>query len=106
MRLQMLAKSLTGEEIAREVISCLSVTYGIHTEHVIAAMRDRASANNVAMNTMKVLYPFLVDIGCYSHTLDRIEDHFKTPTLNEFVTLWKSLFSLILWCVGNRHDNL
>ena len=92
VRLQMLAKSLCGEEIARVVISCLSITYGIGTEHVIGAMRDRASSNNVAMATMKVLYPFIVDIGCYSHTLDRVGEHFKTPTLGEFVSLWISLF--------------
>ena len=56
-------------------------------------MRDRASSNNVAMNTMKVLYPVLVDIGCYSHTLDRIGEQFVAPTLNEFITSWISLFS-------------
>ena len=84
VRLQMLAKSLCGEEIARVVISCLSITYGIVTEHVIGA---RASSNNVAMATIKVLYPFIVDLGCYSHTLDRVGEHFKTPTLDEFVSL-------------------
>ena len=61
-RPQMLSKSLTGEEIASEVVSCLSVTYGIATDHVITAMRDRASTNNVAMNTSpsgyRVLLPY------------------------------------------------
>ena len=35
-------------------------------------MHDRASANGVAMQTIKVLYPNLVDIGCYSHTIDHM----------------------------------
>ena len=38
----MLAKSLSGEEIARELITMLSVTYRIHPENLLGAMRDRA----------------------------------------------------------------
>ena len=49
VRLQMLTKSLTGEEIARELITALSVSYSIHPNNLLGAMRDRASTNNVAM---------------------------------------------------------
>ena len=49
IRIQLLAKSLSGEEIARELINVLSTNYGIGSRYLIAAMRDRASANNVAM---------------------------------------------------------
>ena len=45
----MVVKSLTGEELARELISVLSVNYGIATQHLLAAMRDRASVNEVAV---------------------------------------------------------
>lgn len=38
----MLAKSLTGEELARELISVLSVTYSITSNSLLAAMRDGA----------------------------------------------------------------
>ena len=86
IRCQMLSKALSGEEIAREVISTLSVTYGIYSHRVLATMRDRASANNVAMQTMKVMFPSLVDIGCFSHTIDRVGSYFKTTTLDEFTT--------------------
>ena len=54
--IQLLAKSLSGEEIAREVISLLSTKFGIGPKYLISAMRDRASANNVAMRTIKVVY--------------------------------------------------
>ena len=50
MRLQLLAKSVSGEDIAYYLLR--------------AAMMDRASTNNVAMHTI------LLDIGRYSHTID------------------------------------
>ena len=61
----MLAKSLTGEETARELINTFSVTYSVRPEMLLAAMRDRASVYNVAMETMKVVHPFVVA----THTL-------------------------------------
>ena len=51
-RIQLLSKSMTGEEIARELINVLSVTYTIGSDHLIAAVRDRAAVNNVAMRTL------------------------------------------------------
>lgn len=42
IRLQMLVKSMNGEELARELISCLSVSYGIKPESLLASMHDRA----------------------------------------------------------------
>ena len=56
-------------------------------------MRDRASSNGVAMKTVKVLYPNLVDIGCFSHTIDRVGENFHTPVLHEFGIAWVSMFS-------------
>ena len=64
VRVQMLSKSLAGEEIARELISVLSVSYSIRQNDLLAAMRDRASTNNVAMHTLKIVYPLVVDIQC------------------------------------------
>ena len=91
--LQLLAKSMTGEEIAREIVSTLSIEFGITSNRLLAGMRDRASVNGVAMRTIKVLFPQMLDVGCYAHTLDHVGDHFKTPTLDEFCHLWISLFS-------------
>ena len=56
----------------------------IHTDFVLStvlvlilsAMRDQASSNGVAMKTVKVLYPNLVDIGCFPHIIDRIGEIF------------------------------
>ena len=69
VRVQLLAKSLSGEEIARELISTLSTELGVTSGRLLASMRDRASCNNVAMRTLKVAYPNVLDIGCYSHAI-------------------------------------
>ena len=52
MKLEFLAKNRTGEEVARELINILSVQYGIESKYLLAAMRDGASVNNVAMQVV------------------------------------------------------
>ena len=58
-------KSMMREEITRELINTCSVQYGIPPKLLLAAMHDRASSNNIAMRTVKVVYPFPVDVGCF-----------------------------------------
>ena len=72
------AKSLTGEEVARQLISTLSTNYGISSDMLLAAMRDRASANYVAIGTLSIVYPKLLDVGCFSHTLDHLGEKLST----------------------------
>jgi hypothetical protein len=93
VRFLTLTKSLTGEEIARELINVLSVEYSISSERVLASMQDRASTNGVAMRTIQVVYPNMIDIGCYSHTIDLVGVKFCTPNLDSFIRLWVSLFA-------------
>lgn len=94
VRLEFLQKSLKGEEMAREIINFfISVKMGIESDLLLATMRDRASVNNVAMRTINVIYPNMLDIGCYSHALDHVGEHFKTPTLHNFCTSWIMMFA-------------
>ena len=93
VRMMFLAKNMTGEETARESINVLSVSLSIPPHLLLAAMRDRASVNNVAMRTISVVYPNVLDVGCISHTIDLVGSKFSTPVLNSFVSLWISLFS-------------
>ncbi len=93
VRLKFLMKSMCGEELARELISVLSVTLGVESHRLLAVMRDRASVNTAAMRVVAVMYPKLLDIGCLSHTLDLVGGRFKAPTLSLFTTLWVSLFA-------------
>ena len=70
-------------------------------------MHDQASTNGVAMQTIKVVFPLIVDIGCYSYTLDLVGDKFDLPVLDDFVRLWINLFSgsicfpIVLVCKWN-----
>ena len=90
IRLHLLTKTMTGEEIAREIVHTVSTTeYGVTEDRLVATMRDRASANGVAMHTIKVLFPNILDVGCYSHTLDNIGEHFNVSHLEEFTHLWR-----------------
>lgn len=56
-------------------------------------MHDRASVNSVAMRTIKVMYPQVLDIGCFSHTIHHVGEKLVTPVLDEFVSAWVLLFS-------------
>ena len=62
----------SGEEIALELISTLSVQYSVASDLVLAAMCDCVSSIDVAMHTLRGIYQSLLDIGCFSHTLDRV----------------------------------
>ena len=93
VRLQLLAKSMCGDEVARELVSILSTELSIPGGKLVAAMRDRASTNGVAMRTLKIVYPNLLDIGCYSHTIDHVGEQFVTPVLEEFAKAWFGLFA-------------
>ena len=92
-RLMLLAKSMTGEEVARQIIMVLSTELGISSNLLVGAMRDRASVNEGAMRTVKVIYNQVINIGCFSHTLDHVGEHMQTPTLDRFFRAWTSLFS-------------
>ena len=76
VKVAMLSKSLSGEELARELLTALSTKLGICGIHLIAAMHD---LNGVAMHTLSILYPNIMDIGCYSHTLDLEEQNSSFP---------------------------
>ena len=93
VKLQMLAKSMKGEEVARELIHIFATENAITPSHLVAAMHDRATVNDAVMRIVKVIYPDLMDIGCFSHTLDLVGEHFHMPSLSEFGILWVSLFS-------------
>ena len=47
-------------------------------------MRDRASVNDVAMRTIKVVFNELLDVGCFTHTLNHVGERMNTPILHDF----------------------
>ena len=49
-----------------------------------------------------MVFPTIVDVGCFSHTLDLLGEIFVTPCLSSFVVWWVSLFRhspkvMLLW---------
>ena len=93
VRMQLLGKTMCGEELARELIGILSTELGIPSARLLAGMRDRASTNGVAMRMLKIVYPSLLDVGCFSHTIDHVGDHFVVPILDDFSRLWIGIFA-------------
>ena len=93
VRLQLLAKSLKGEELAREIIMVLAQHYNVQNNSLCASMRDGASVNGAAMRTVKIVFPKVVDVRCFSHAIDGVGSHFNIPTVKCFLQLWNSLFT-------------
>ena len=92
-RLMFLAKSITGDEVARQLVTALSTKLSIHPNMNIAAMQDGALVNDVAMRTVSMVYNRLMDAPCFSHPLDQVGERMNTPILDDFATMWVSLFS-------------
>ena len=97
-RLMLLAKSMTGEEVARQIIMVLSTELGITSALLVGCMHDYASVNEVAMRMLKIVYNQVVDIGCFSHTLDHIGERMHMPILHKFLKAWIYLLKTrLLW---------
>ena len=99
VRLHVLAKSLSANELARDIITILCTGLQIPASTIIYSIRDGASVNDAAMRTMKkVMFPSIMNIICVSHTLDNAGRHMETLLLNNFLqrTLrWIELFAHI-----------
>ena len=56
-------------------------------------MRDRAPVNSKALRTVSILYPNMMDIGCISHSLDRVSTKCVTPVVTSFMLSWNAMFT-------------
>ena len=83
VRLHIVAKPVTGQDLAKVINRCLALEYQIDGECVVAAMRDGASVNGVAIRTLQVLYPNVFDVTCFSHTANNAGHHFQFPVLEK-----------------------
>ena len=93
VRLRTVAKPVTGQDLAKVINRCLALEYQIDGERVVAAMRDGASVNGVAIRTFQVLCPNVFDVTCFSHAANNAGHHFQFPVLEKFIRLWVQLFS-------------
>ena len=92
-QLLLLSKSLCGEEVARLLTEVIMTKLGVSPSFVVASMHDRASVNTVAIRSIAILFSKMLDVGCYSHTLDHVGEKMNTPLLDEFISSWIVMFS-------------
>ena len=69
---------------------------------LVAAVLDCASVNTVAISTLNIVFPHVLDIVCFTHTLDHIGERIKTPVLDKFMmslgwTFFKSPMVKLAW---------
>ena len=93
IRLQVLAKSLKANELAQCLTQSLAVEYSISPAVLLAVMKDGAAVNHAALEQVKFFFPQLLDIMCFSHTIDNVGKHFEFRVLDRFSQLWVSMFS-------------
>jgi len=84
---------MTGQEIARVLVDTLSREYAVAPKYLLACMRDCAASNNVAVRFLKVMFTHMLDIGCFSHTLDLVGGQNLYPSPIRIMLSWNSLFS-------------
>ena len=65
---------------------------GFTANSLLAAMRDGASVNQVAVDRIAFIFPKILNDVCFSHTLDNVGSHLVIPTLVEFESLWIRMF--------------
>ena len=91
---RVLAKRVTFQQLAREVITVLSAQLQYPSNKVIAVTQDGASVNGAAVSYLKdIMYPQVFDITCIAHSLDNVGKRFDTVLLNSFLHSWVSLFT-------------
>ena len=93
VRLKTVAKAVNAPELCQVINECVTGQYSIDGNLVLASMRDGASVNGAAVRGLSVLFPNMMDVVCFSHTLNNAGLRFHFPTLDEFGQLWISLFS-------------
>ena len=91
---RVLAKSLTGQQLAGEMLTVLSTQLPYPSNKFIAVKCDGSSANEAAVRFLKeIMYPDLCDIVCMSTRLINVGKRFRTPLLDLFQRSWVSLFA-------------
>lgn len=91
--LEVLAKPLKGPELAQRLMSCIAVNHSFGPNMLLAIMRDGAAVNGAAIRQLSFFYPNILDVVCFSHTIDNVGSHFEFRVLELFFRHWVSLFA-------------
>ena len=84
IRLDIVAHSVTGEQLAQVLHSALT-DFAVHGSCLLGCTRDGASVNGAALERLKIFYPKMLEVTCVSHTFDNVGSHFEAPAEH-----WKS----------------
>ena len=89
----LIAASMTGDQIAKQLFQCICRKYQVEEDHFIAMMHDRVAANYLASRVLRQGFcGSFLDIGCFPHTFDHCGDHFVFPHLDIFNSAFTYLF--------------
>lgn len=91
-RIDVCSKSVNANELAQVLNQCLSVDYGVRANSLLAPMRDGASVNQAVLDRISFIFSKMLNVVCFSHTLDNMGNHLVIPTLVEFGSLWIRMF--------------
>ena len=94
VRLDVVAKSVNAAQLSQVLIECLLTHLQLRGQQIKAIMRDGAAVNGAAVKHLQVFMPLMMNVVCFSHTLDNVGQHFNTPVLDEFGQNWIRLFSV------------
>eukprot|EP00117_Sycon_ciliatum_P040894 scpid89831/ scgid29988/ len=75
--LKCVEKSMSGNDVSGLLMDIIIEDLHVQRHNVVAAMRDGASVNGLAMKNLQDVFPNMFDITCFSHTLDRVGGYFK-----------------------------
>ena len=92
VRIDIFSKSINADDFAQVLNQCVSVDYGVKANSLLAAMRDGASVNQAALDRIAFIFPKMLNVVCFSNTLDNVGNHLFIPTLLEFDSVWIRLF--------------
>ena len=75
------------------LVSNIAVKHNFGSDMVLAAMRDGPLVNGAAIRQLLFFYPIILDVVCFSHTIDNVGSHFDFSILDLFFKYWVSLFA-------------
>ena len=81
IRIDICAKSVTGDHLAQVLNECLCMEYDVRGLSLIATMRDGASVNQATLDRIQFMFPKTFNVVCFSHTLNNVGNHFVIPSL-------------------------
>ena len=93
VHLEVLAKPLKGNELAQRLMTCIAVNHSFGLNMAFAGMRDGAAVNGAAIKQLLFFYPNIMDVICFSHTINNVGCHFVFRVLDTFFGHWVNLFA-------------